>query len=310
MKTENPSIGAIGTMFSDEINFRTKGFFTQVHSSLTEVRATLMKTLSTPRFGTRETYRVLTDRSVSKAELRELQVTHDGRSLHCEAMIPVRNHDTVTHITYYAYNDPERCNNQTTTSQEEMLMCAVMDKDRHHRTHDYKEYTVELSTPTDSQLVEADICALAQIYGQTFTSYLTDLHTLSVWAMVKNNVVAVVRDSEDEVVAVSMAEVAEIPLNSTIPLRIAEISEVSTSPDHQRRGLSHLACMAVMNHLRTMNIHTVFSETRAVHFAMMAVAFDCGLSPRGWLIQHCLIASNFSEVAQPTQFGDLAVFSL
>ncbi|MFH2018406.1 MAG: GNAT family N-acetyltransferase [bacterium] len=191
-----------------------------------------------------------------------------------------------------------------------MLLCAVVDQNRHPRQHDCSGYSAELSTPSQITLNEKDVCDLAEIYRETFTSYLTNLCSRAVQGMVENNVVAVVRDLDGKIVAVAMAEVAEISLDGSAPLRIAEISEVSTHPLHQRRGLSRLACKKVVDRLRALNIHALFSETRANHFAMMAVAYDSGLSPRGLLVQHCLIASRFSEVVQQTAFGDLIVFSL
>lgn len=309
-QAQNPSIGAIGVAYADQVNDRTKGFFTEVHNSIEAVRGHLQRALEAPWFGSRETYRILADRSVREADLKELMVFYGERQLHCEAVIPVCNHDTVAHIAYYACNATDRRNSPAITSQEEMLLCAVVSRDRKRGKHEPNGYSVQLSMPTAITLDEADIRQLAEIYHKTFTSYLTELNMGAVWGMVEGNVVAVVRVDNKKIVAVAMAEVAEISLQGTAPLRIAEISEVSTHPEHQRRGLSRLAFSAVMDQLRRDNIHVVFSETRANHFAMMAVAYDCGLSPRGWLVQHCLIASCFSEVAQETKFGDLMVFSL
>ncbi|MBU0546090.1 hypothetical protein KKA13_02445 [Patescibacteria group bacterium] len=117
MKTQNPSIGTIGMAYADQVNNRTKGFFIGVHGSLAEVRSTLARALEVPRFGSRETYRILADGRLSEAELKDLQMVIEDRRLHCEAVVPVRHHDIVAHIAYYAHNNPERSNSVTTTSQ-------------------------------------------------------------------------------------------------------------------------------------------------------------------------------------------------
>lgn len=294
--TTNPSIGAIGAPYNDATNSRVKGFFPRILNSIQAVHQTLE---TVPTEADRTTIRVITDETVSK-KLLWASTEH----FHCEAMIPIQG---IGNIVYYGHNRPVRQTAQSIRVQQRRLLEGItMRNSRQDQLSPGFSICTHIAG-TVPQL-RRNAAKIAEIYQLTFNSYLVELDQLAVLSMLASNRVVAIQNSHG-IVAVVMAEVATIDIGSR-KLRLAEISEVATHPEYQRQGLSRFAYRRIVNDLQADGVDVIFSETRANHYGIMAVAWDSGLKPRGMLEQHCVISSNFEEVSQTGRFGDLVVFSL
>lgn len=298
----NASIGSIGQAYYDSANCRTKAFFTTLMTSLEEVRACLRQAFEQMR-GSRFCVRVMT-RNLSEEQLCSVRFVCRGQELSCEAVILINRQGD--RIAYYGWNKKSRRTNPDHRQQEMELLHKVTTR-QGHKLHDYTGYTVEVAIAKQNWELK-DAQELLEIYQRTFIGYLVEFTTSSIMDMLRSNWVSVVR-SGDKIVAVAMAEIAQIEL-PVGNLQICELSEVATHPDFQRRGLSHLAFGQLLQALTESGIEVIFSETRAASYGMMAVAHDAGLVSCGRLEQHCVISSTYSEVGQDGQYGDLVVFAL
>ena len=294
----NASIGAIGAPYYDLVNDRTKGFVTHLHKNVDEIEATLQGALTREQRGSRITLRIWADASLNYNELNTV------RTLRLEAVVPVQG---IGQIVYYGWNELGRRSESSVLCTQRKLLEEVQERTSRNCLL-LPDYSICFTQHQARDFTDADVEQLVQIYAQTFNSYLVELNAVAVRGMLAGNWVAVVRNPEQQIVAVVMAELAMLKVEGK-SLRLAEISEVATHPDYKRRGLARAAYWKVVRALRKEGVEAIFTETRANHYAIMAVAWDVGLRPRGTLHQHCVISSEYSEVPQLSTYGDLVVFS-
>ncbi len=301
---KNVSIGNIGEAYFDAISDRTKAFLTVVCSSIEQIEQLIREALGAQVLGGRVAIRVIAD-GISEAQLRQSSFNCLGCVFVCEAVLPVNVSGKF--IVYYGWNLPgHRSTPIDQVSAQADLLAKVMAKQK--TTHVIAENTVVEMCNGESIFSDVDIDQLLHIYVSTFSAYLVEFTHEGIREMLGNNETALVRVN-GAIVAVAMAEVAYVECGDE-ELVIAEISEVATHPDYQRRGLSYLATNSLCEVLKKRQIEVVFSEVRAASFGMMAVAWGCGLVPCGLLQKHCVISSLYSEVAQADEYGDLVVFGL
>ena len=117
------SIGKIGTPYYDEINDRTKAFITNPQTSESSIRKTLIEILREAN-GARIAVRLIISRNLSCSNVKEIMVTHDGRKMICEAVIPC-NHPEISCIAYFGWNQDIRTTSPETLNQERSLLANI-----------------------------------------------------------------------------------------------------------------------------------------------------------------------------------------
>lgn len=296
----NVSIGQIGIPYFDKANNRTKAFAVDICHSLAEIEQVIVRTLGILCTGDRFAIRVLT-RGIDKEILRHSTFHYHNMQINFEAMILIDGFDN--YIIYYGWNRPAV---RTTPCEQLQAQLELLGKVsiREHKPKVFGSNVVVRVFVGGEKWARFDVLRLLEIYTHAFSGYLVDFTYQSICEMLASNITAVTLVN-GEIVAVAMAEIAEINKHLTI----AEISEVATHQDFQRQGFAFLAMSNLIKKLDTMKLDVIFSEVRAASFGMMAVAIDCGLIPCGNLPKHCVISSPFSEVSQSDKYGDLVVFT-
>ncbi|PLX28586.1 hypothetical protein C0581_01630 [Candidatus Parcubacteria bacterium] len=303
----NASIGQVGGKpYVDKKNDRVKGFGDELQTSIDIIEATLRRALQSLNGESRFTMRVPVAHDMDLDRVREIRVNGGSVRVTCEAIVPINN-DQVGAIAYFGGNRPERQTAYMTHVAEQACLNQAF-------AHEMREHTlpdvcvIECHAPGEGNWSDEDVEALVRIYEQAFSGYLVAFTHESVRGMLDGNLVAVVRHN-GEIVSVVMAEIAELKTAGEV-LRLAEISEVATSPQYHRRGFARMLYGVIVEHLRRAQIEVIFTEARANSVGIMVAARSAGLKPRGLLDQHCVISSEFTDVSQDTEHGSLFVFSL
>lgn len=303
----NVSIGSIGKPYYDSTNDRTKAFIPTIVETQAQARDLLQDIMKTMQ-GNRMTVRILCGQNIDSASLSGIEGKIGNWDCCLEGFVPVRNGKAKA-IAYFGANQPERQPSPDTIAAEKCLLDEIC---RSHTKHPHSlpvGFSLEAKSPDEPGNFNCnDIDRLIEIYSSSFTGYLASFDRDNINAMLIGNYVAIVRDSKRRIAAIAMAERAKISYDAN-SFTIAEISEVATHPEFHKRGFGHITFGALVERLHSDNIDLVFSEVRANHYGIIAIALDSGMIPRGHLPAHCVISSRFSEVEQESRYGNLFIMA-
>lgn len=292
------SIGKIGGIGYDATSNRYKGVLTQVAENTGQVEAMLWQCVHRAgSIGTRMTVRIFT--SFQDGErLKELQVPWGEAFLRCEAFIPHKWYS----VAYFGANTPERTSRKETVAAEESLLAGVMATPPKKRETP-EGFTVEILDRANPD----DLADLLGVYNASYTRYITDFTRDSISRMIYENIVAVARNGDGRIVAVSQGETAEVP---QLGVDLVELSDTATYPKYRSKGLTTLCKMRLIEALRGSEKAIVFAESRAVSAPVNRQNFSVGMKPGGRLERHCKIASDQFELPQDGEYGNMVVWYL
>lgn len=315
MSESAPSIGSIGSIAVDEFNDRSKGFLPQVNNDVVGLDTLLRQVAREHTFGSRLNVRTFLGHGAlhEGANLRDLQARFgalpapafwNGALIQCEVLIPVRDHPTVSHIVYCGANTPERGRDDDAAARERDLLRHVAELPRKPPRGDLQ---IELLSARPGDRDVADILA---IYRDRYTSYLAPFTDASVRNMAEGCQVVVVRDGDERIASVCVAEIAHIPVPGASPVHLVEISDAATRRDCERQGMYTAAKAASIRFLRQANPDAIITtEARANSIGVLRSNFNLGMNVVGTEPLQCVISSKSNEdVPQRTKHATLIVF--
>lgn len=299
------SIGAINAIEYDRISDRSKGFLVETQSTAESITSMLATISCQYQQGTRLTVRVPLSEDVSPHIAWCVRMPWKGHSeFACEAMLPVHRRGLGA-IAYFGANTADRRSSAAIRSHE----WTLLEKTR-HGLHDAPLRMLAAGFRTDiiKRLSEDDLCRLEEIYRASFQSYGADLSRDAIEAMAHENITAVVRDPNHQIVAICQAEVAPVVISGKA-WRLIELSETATHPASRSNGFSQVCKSALINALRGSDA-VIYCESRANHGAVLRSNQRVGFHPCGRLERHCLMDSSAREFSQESAYANLFVFAL
>lgn len=303
MSDAAPSIGSIDAICFDHRNDRSKGLITNIVPNGAALERILRALARENAHGTRLCVRLILRKGV-EPEVRDLN--WQGFPLCAEAYIPVSGHPEIGGIASYGANSPRRRPSPEVLHDEERLYMRVAQR----LPRPLPDVRVDTLDP--ARLSSTDVEDLLAIYRRSYTTYLVDFTSESVRGMVENNLVLVVRDAQQRIASVCVAEMVLLPFPGSLPLRLVEISDAATRIDCRGRGYYSAAKMACIGHLRSRQdgIPTVIeTQARANSSRVLGSNLGRGLARAGYLPMHCVISStNDEDVQQDGKYGNLVVF--
>ena len=237
------SIGNLGKVFTDIRNHRAKGFLTEVHTSIAEVAGRLRHVAMEHSDVSRISVRVLVGRNVDPALASKIQIPWKHGNLACEAVITV-NQGVIGSLLYFGSNAVTRTTSSKTIAAEWALLGSLLIEKRSK-----KELPQDFALEILKKPSQSDIDQLIKIYKKAFTSYLTEFTPEVIRAMLAANIVAVVRDAEGRIAAVSQAEIARFTAAGE-EWRLVELSETASHPDFRGQGLAYACKEKVIEQFR------------------------------------------------------------
>ena len=285
--TDNPSIGAIGSIYYDEDNDRVKYFSQPIHTEKGSIDTEVA-----------QARRMMEEQGASRFTARFLS-TASYESPHLEAMIPLNNGFSGVCLYYLGMNDDRRRSPDDILERQEALLRQV---DRPGTIRDIPEgYRLERLV----RVGDADRQRLASLYQESFPTYLTELDEEAVESMVENSIVYVARNPEGMIVSSAVGEVGQVDTGEGI-LRICEMSEMATDRNDRNASLVSAVASQVADEARQIT-DLIFSEARASHVAINRVFAKMGFAYAGRLHKHCVISGD-REIDEQGPYENLHVW--
>lgn len=289
------SIGRTDGIEYDPVSDRWKGLIPVVAQDVGEIRHHLDKCVrEAAEDGTRLTVRIFTDFQDLNT-LQGVSLPWRDSIVRCEAFIPVRNGG----VAYFGGNTTVRRNDDRVVSEEQKLLAraTATPPKKHEPPPNYKVEILQ-------HVTRLDVVDLVEIYGASYTSYITEFTPAMIQRMVFDNAAAVVRNSDGRIVAISQGETAEIP---EIGMKLVEISDTATHPNYRSLGLTTLCKLELLRCLAAPDT-VIFAESRAVSMGVLRQNHSIGMRVGGRLERHCKISSDQQDVLQEGEYGNMVVF--
>jgi len=298
------SIGQIGTPYFDSHNMRVKGFCSYVIGDTSEKAEEFIhraKHLRDATSATRITVRLVTTQpfrtmghelkpiygAMKPASARNLLPVDYINGFETRAT-PLVGKWMGHWIQYWGENAADRIEPEGIRLKEVAIVSDSL-KARKLRNPFSKAgergYMVELGVRSD-----ADIRQLHELYNAVYEDYVFPLTPDNVAGLVtsQSSVTALARDGTGNIASVAVAEIVEIPTDKGL-LRISEISDEATHPNHRGNGLNQ-ACVAILAQelLRRYGdeIHLIYVEDRATSRAVNQQSANLGFLHVGRLNRH------------------------
>lgn len=171
-------------------------------------------------------------------------------------------------VQYFGENKKERIEPENILRQEDSIIAESL---RTAKQTDPTSkagrngYRIETARGVRS---DQDVRNLTQLYNTVYQEYVFPLTEQNVAGLVQNpnSITVLARNGNDEIASVAVAEVMEIPTDRGL-LRISEISDEATHPDHTRNGLNQACVHTATEELLKLygdGVHLVYAENRAV----------------------------------------------
>lgn len=314
------SIGNLGEIYFDSRNDRIKAFNPNIITDLSSlvIYCNELKGEQSVHNASRITSRVVIDETL----------LHSGESLECkindlnsedvnlivEASIPLSGDLSGKNVTYLGYTSPDRMDSlEIQNAQNDFIQKSAsadfLPYDKSLERIINGNYTVEtLDNPT-----ERDILEIVRLYSSTYNDYLFELNYENVSDMLTgDNFVAIARDLDDKIVSISIAEVADIELNSNgvrVPFKFSEISDAATLEDYRGEGLYTAVAHKLQKKLFENDFDLVFGEVRALNYGICKAVNKLGRNHKGTLYNHCRLYAT-RDINSDSIYESVQVFSL
>ena len=262
MTTQPSSIGAIGKPQYDTHNNRVKGFYATVVEDVTGTGSFLeeAKYLMSLKQATRLTARFVTP-STMESYASVYGITVETKP------IPLSGSWKGHWILYLASNSIERVEPQAISSQEDRIIADCLETARRRdplSKANQNGYKLETARGVKS---DRDVARLHQLYTEVYKDYVFPLTEDGVAQLVQNpnSITALARNRDGRIASVAVAELVEIKTDKGL-LRISEISDEATHPDHRGNGLNQACVHTAVEELLKVhngNIHLIYAENRA-----------------------------------------------
>lgn len=199
-----------------------------------------------------------------------------------EAMVPGFYRGTEAGYFMGRYLDPERAVPAAAAMAQEVLREA---RDR--------EIAQDLMPPAGCQLRpcgEADLPAMAALYGEVFPSYPFPIHDQAFLAeTMAGHVDYFGAFFDDRLVALCSAERYDQALH-------AEMTDFATHPDHRRQGLALLLLKEAEDHAKARGFATAYTIARALSPGMNITFARAGYSYAGTLVNNTQISGHIESM--------------
>lgn len=308
--TGSASIGMVGKPYYDKDNDRVKALIQILHTNIRQVMATLLEIIRFSIQGTRISARVFVSPGVDVQELKNLKVSYKGITLELEAIVPVHTKG-VAYLAYYGWNHESRLA-QTMPNLiyvQDRLLKSITSRSPNGNCKPMDEFSRHLHVKRSMAFSDQDIQTICTLYKRTFNGYLVELTPDTITDMVRQNHVALVRNSSGTIVAIGMAEFATLMVGNQAII-LTEMSEMATDPEYHGKGFCTTLFRILMDSAREHGADIIYNESRANHGAILKVGWDTGFIPCGTMLLHCIISSKFQDVKQLSPYGDLVVMAL
>jgi len=149
-----------------------------------------------------------------------------------------------------------------------------------------KGYRLRMATPEDAE-------QLADLYARIFRTYPTPMHD-------RNYVRETMQEGtiywlvEGEATSGKLISAASAEINRTY--RNAEMTDCTTLPEYQGKGLMRLLIQALERELVSQGIFCAYSLSRALSFGMNAAFHQLGYAYSGRLTKNCNIYDKFEDM--------------
>ncbi len=297
------SIGAIGEVSYEPVSDRSKGFLSDMHTSISAIADALSSVAAGHREGSRLSIRLPIADNVSIPLASCVSVPwKDGAVLSCEAFIPVGRRG-LGGIMYFGANASSRQTSHSILIEEWKLLDCLTGAPRTYREEPRGFCFESLECPSHE-----DIHQLMSLYAASYQRYMTDFSPGSIRMMIADNEVSLARNGEGTIVAVTQAEAVSVGIGGMDWILI-ELSDTATLPEYRSIGLSQLCKLRLVNARRS-ETAIIYTESRANHAGVLRSNWNVGMESVGRLEAHCLMSSHAEEVPQIGGYANLFVFAL
>ena len=295
------SIGAVGGVQYDAGSDRLKGILTDFVDKPDDVGHLIQRYISNRRPpASRVTVRLFTRPGLTRDDLDQVHIPWRGAEITCEAFIPMSRND-IGGVAYFGGNaiDREACTREDRIKERELLRGVMSRPINGSRTPD--EIIEFLERPDDQ-----DITDLLAVYMEAYDQYMTPFTRVTIAGMCRDNLVAIARNTEGRIVAVSQGEKVMLsPLNLTL----VELTETATLPAYRSRGLTTFCKRKIIETVSGPQVQ-IYAESRANWGGVLRQNHSIGMRVAGRLERHCLISSTAQDIRQTGRYGNLLVFYL
>lgn len=319
MIKETASIGHVGSIVFDRHNLRAKGILDQPYMSISSLSGTLKTQLDNlrPHSGdiTRITARAFIGNGLTTEELEEelkVQNLFPGIKLGVDAIINLpENGSMIRSLVYLGGNSQERQRPEHIVRENETMLATAQDlAQRTYPDPLPSNFSTQLSVE-GSGVSPQDLNDIYGIYSAVFQDYVTDITPANVQAMIKSNMIGIVRNGHGRIVSLTVAEVVPRIVDG---ITMIELTDSATDPQlHQStnvRNVNHWARATLMEYFNdsTTGVTLIYSEARADLVPALRNNFWSGFQVAGTLPNSCMMSSKItSSKLDRGQYGDLVV---
>lgn len=316
------SLGVVGVISYDRPNQRAKGVlknpFNKLNALVDELSSQLINL--SPHFGdiTRITTRVFTSGNLTADNIRNSldgQVTSPIH-LTVDAVIPLtESKNGINSIVYLGGNRNQRIQSQKIIEEDLNFVQEAQRLSQELQPNELPTgYTQHLAIDSRN-ISEQDIKQVLIMYQSVFKDYVVELNENTVRKMFDDNIVGLVRNKDDKIISLTMAEVVPSVIDN---ITLIELTDSATDPnlkeeDPAVKNINFWARQILIDYLQENMPGTtvLYSEARADLISVLRNNFWQGFQFAGLLPNSCRMKSDItSSRLNRGEYGDLAVMYL
>lgn len=248
------------------------------------------RTSSSLNHATRETLRFVTN-NYDATEIFQIEAVAEFRSPRFQGFS----------INYIARNQQSRLTRDEFYREQIQSLQEIQNMERNQRSLP-ENYTIErLNSNTDGilNLMRESFTR----NGDIVTWYEPSEENLQ--AMLENSVTYIVRDENNNIVSMAMAERADINIQNQ-SATIYEIANCATSRNHRNQGLLQNCIQAILNDQELQEADLIYTEARIAHRPIIKAFHNLGFEYGGVLRNHARVGGD-RELPEDQNTENLAV---
>jgi hypothetical protein len=305
--SENPNIGALGTASYQEANLRIKGFCGEVIESEDQYLQYYTEKVLTALNDNPETSRII-DRAIVNNNVN-IQTKELPVPLSIEAVVPLGGDWEGYSWVMMGTNMPGRILSDKTMNELVRLAQHANEQNYENPRALPSGYKIEVLKETGYS--NADLYDLAQIFKDSFTTYISDLFSpkkVDEWLKDPSVYPIIIRNNNNQIVAVSSGDLGEIDLNGKL-FKFMEIGDSAGNPKYRGMGLNRNIKHALIEFGVKNGFHSIHAETRSAWAAPNYGNAKNGMIYYGTLPLNCKISGEetVAETADPNIYDHLRI---
>jgi len=248
---------------------------------------------------------------VTREEIERMEIEFFGEIVTCEVFTPIENHAHVQAMVDFGWAHPSiilptylRAKEMETSLS---LRNTLAKKYARGLPAGYKK-TLYHRNVEGSWWSEDEVLTTLTIYQAAFPNYVEGQFTRdSVISQFHNNWNLVIRNPQNEIVAIASVDVHRMTNEHGCKINVADITEVAVASSERGKGFAHIMYETLLENLRAEKFDLVITECRAIA-GIQAAAICSGMVFQGRLTAHIQCQSPVGDQHDACKYEDLYVY--